>query len=131
MLIRPGEWHGTWVSWNRAGDFVGWYVNFQRPFTRTCAAIQTMDLALDFVVDRDLGMHTKDEDEFEALVAAGCIDTDESAHVREDAERMTGAVKTAAWPFDGAWLGWRPDPAWEPPRVRNDWHEVMDPFSFR
>ena len=29
-----------------------------------------------------------------------------------------------AYPFDGAWLDWRPDPSWSPPKLPENWGQV-------
>ena len=33
-LIEPGAWNCVNVEFGAAGEFVGWYVNFQQPFQR-------------------------------------------------------------------------------------------------
>ena len=71
-LLREGDWHATWVSFLESGEQWGWYVNFQEPFRRTPHGIQTMDLALDIIVEPDRsGWRWKDEDEFELFRARG------------------------------------------------------------
>ena len=65
-LLRERDWHAVWVSFLDGGAHWGWYVNFQLPLTRTPRGIQTMDLALDIIVEPDRSSwRWKDEDEFE------------------------------------------------------------------
>lgn len=124
MLLRPGEWHAVWVSWNGAGESIGWYVNFQRPFTRTGQAIQTMDLMLDLLVKRDMNRRWKDEDEFEALVSRGIIGDEEAATVRQEAAGVIERIEASAPPFCEPWHEWLPDPAWGKPALPEEWESL-------
>ena len=119
--VRPGDWHAVWAGWDEAGDPWGWYVNFQRPFVRTKQGIQTMDLALDIVVEPDAKWRWKDEDEFQVLVDAGVIDGTEAATVRREAENMSARIEANEAPFNEPWHDWRPDPAWPAPRLPDGW----------
>ncbi|HZU13884.1 MAG TPA: DUF402 domain-containing protein [Chloroflexota bacterium] len=124
MLIRPGEWYGTWVSWTREGEPMGWYVNFQRPVRRTTRGIQTMDLMLDLIVDQDRSLHWKDEDEFAALTNPGLIGESEAAQVREAARHVPDTVAQNKPPFGEPWHEWQPDPGWEVPTLPEGWDVV-------
>lgn len=124
MLVRPADWHSTWATWSSAGEKMGWYVNFQRPFERTERAIQIMDLMLDLIVSQDMNWKWKDEDEFEALVSHGLIDGEEAARVRQDARRMIGQVETNGAPFSEPWHDWRPEPSWPLSELPNGWNRL-------
>jgi len=124
MLIRPGEPHGVWVSWDEAGRNMGWYVNFQRPVVRTERGVQTMDLMLDLIVDQDLQWHWKDEDEFQALVDPGIIDAVEARCVRDDAETMVRVIESNGPPFYEPWHDWRPAPSWALPELPSGWDQL-------
>jgi len=124
MLIRPGDWHAVLVSWTSAGETMGWYVNFQRPFRRTAHGIQTMDLMLDLIVDGDRSWKWKDEDEFEALVTTGIITEVEARHVRAEAHAILARIEANDQPFCEPWHDWRPSPSWTTPPLPDDWHVV-------
>ncbi len=124
VLLRPDDWHAVWVSWREHGENWGWYVNFQRPFTRTAHSIQTMDLMLDIVVDADRRWRWKDEDEFGALVSRGIIDAAEAARVRQEACRVIGKVEANEPPFCESWHDWRSDPSWSMPELPEGWDRL-------
>ncbi|MDQ3875624.1 MAG: DUF402 domain-containing protein [Actinomycetota bacterium] len=67
VLVREGDWHAVWVSWQDGWRPWGWYVNLQEPIRRTPHGVQTMDLMLDVLIGDDT-WRWKDEDEFAALV---------------------------------------------------------------
>ncbi len=124
VLTRAGDWHAVWVSWRDGGEDWGWYINLQRPFRRTARGLQTMDLMLDIIVAPDRHWRWKDEDEFDALVAAGLIDAAEAARVRDEARRVIGGVEANEPPFSEHWHAWRPDPSWPLPELPEGWDQL-------
>ena len=122
MLLRPGEWHSQWVSWLADGSHLGWYVNLQEPFRRTPKGIETMDLALDVVIDVDRTWRWKDEDELETFVARGVFDEGLAERLRAEGLRVAGRAERNEAPFDEPWPSWRPDPAWGSPSLPDDWN---------
>lgn len=124
VLVRPGDWHAIWVSWRDSGEDWGWYINLQRPFRRTEQGLQTMDLMLDVLVERDRSWRWKDEDEFDALVTANLIDAAEAARVRDTGQRVISDIEANAPPFSDPWHSWRPDPAWPLPELPQGWDRI-------
>src|SRR5579864_6788556 len=120
-LVRPGDWHAVWAGWDEKGDAWGWYVNFQRPLVRTPRGIQTMDLALDIVVEPSGSWRWKDEDEFQVLLDAGLIDEQEETAVRREADEIVARIEAHQPPFSEPWHDWRPDPAWPCPELPEGW----------
>jgi Protein of unknown function (DUF402) len=125
-LLRPSDWYAVWVAVLGSPDGWCWYVNLQEPFVRTAAGIRATDLMLDVVVDADRRWRLKDESDFEALGTHGLLDAAGSARVRSEAARAIEAVERGAWPFDGSWLDWRPDPAWPAPELPPSWDELEE-----
>lgn len=124
ILVRPGDWYAVLVSWTGAGECMGWYVNFQRPFRRTERGIQTMDLMLDLIVDQDRRWRWKDEDEFEALVGSGIITDVEAGCVRDAAQAVLRDLDEHEPPFCHPWHDWHPEPSWATPELPDGWHTV-------
>ena len=122
MLMRPEDWHAVWVSWSSAGEGMGWYVNFMRPFGRTERGIQTMDLMLDLIVNHDRSWKWKDVDEFEALAIPGIMTDDEDRHARDEAQAMLGRTEANEPPFCDPWHDWHPSCSWTTPELPDDWH---------
>jgi hypothetical protein len=129
-LLREGDWHAVWVSFLETGEQWGWYVNFQEPFTRNARGIQTMDLALDIIVEPDRSSwRWKDEDEFELFQDRGLIDETVARRVRDEADSVIERIAHGAPPFNGAWPGWRPDGSWPIPELPAGWDAVGNPAA--
>jgi hypothetical protein len=120
-LMRPQDWSAIWVGWRPSNEPWGWYVNLQRPFTRTPWGFQMMDLMLDVVVGQDRTWRWKDEDDFQGLLDYDLIDDATAARVRHEAARVIANIEANRPPFCDEWHAWRPDPAWGIPRLPTDW----------
>jgi predicted RNA-binding protein associated with RNAse of E/G family len=121
-LLRDADWHSIWVSFLDTGEQFGWYVNFQEPTRRTPRGLQTMDLALDIVVEPDRSSwRWKDEDEFDLFLARGLLSPETGARVREEAAAVIERLGRNDPPFDSDWPRWKPDPTWGIPALPADW----------
>jgi len=127
ILVRPGDWHEVRVVWDEAGNTLGWYINFQRPIARTSRTIQTMDLMLDIVMESGQRWLWKDEDEFDALIDAGHIQSYEVEAVRRGAREMIAQIEANTPPFNEPWHDWRPDSAWAVPHLPRGWNRRETP----
>jgi hypothetical protein len=114
-LIRESDWSSVWWFFEPDGTFRGWYVNLEIPFGRTEHTTDRADGALDVVVAPDRSWRWKDEDEADAAVAAGRISAADLGRLRAEGERLIGLAEAGAFPFDGTWCDFRPDPAWPKP----------------
>ena len=116
MQQRPGEAHAVWAFW--AGPeraFAHWYVNFQEPFRRTAAGIETFDQELDLIVEPDGRYRWKDVEEFEQMIADGRWTTAEGDGIRAEAGRVAGRLDRGERWWDESWAGWVPPPEWSAP----------------
>jgi hypothetical protein len=71
VLYRPGDAHSVWALW-RAADhqLLCWYVNLEGPWRRTAIGFDSLDHALDIIIEPDLSTwRWKDEEEFDWLSA--------------------------------------------------------------
>ena len=124
-LLREDDWHAVWLSFLESGEQWGWYINFQEPYRRTAHGIQTMDLALDMIVEPDRSSwRWKDEDEFELFIDRGLIRPEVAARVRQEAEMILGQAERDAYPFNSEWPRWSPDPCWPVPELPARWKLV-------
>lgn len=123
-LMRPGAWHALWVSWLPGGEHWGWYVNLQRPFRRSRLGFETMDLALDLIIDPDGSWRWKDEDELEIFVARGVFERDLPARLRAEALGVVEIAEHGGGPFGEPWPEWRPDPGWQLPELPPGWNRI-------
>jgi RimJ/RimL family protein N-acetyltransferase len=120
-VARPGELHST-MLFRRGEHGLEWYVNLERPLRRTRLGFDYLDRELDLLARPDGTWELLDEDELEEALATGAIDDVEAARMRAEAERVA-----AEWPFPTGWEDWRPDPAWELPRLPDGWDEIPWP----
>ena len=123
VLVCEGDWHALWVSWLDGNDHWGWYINLQEPFRRTELGYETMDLALDVVVDLDGTWRWKDEDELETFVQRGVFDAELAARLREEGLCVARRAERGEGAFAEPWPHWRPDPAWLAPTLLDGWGE--------
>jgi len=116
-LIAESEWSSVWWFFQLDGAFTAWYVNLEIPRGRTEDTTDRSDGALDVVVASDRSWRWKDEDEAAAAVTAGRITAADLTRLRAEGERVIALVEAGAFPFDGTWTDFRPDPAWPAPAL--------------
>jgi hypothetical protein len=114
-LITERDRSSVWWFFEPDGTFRNWYVNLELPRGRTAYTVDRVDGALDIEVFPDLSWRWKDEDEAAASVAAGRLTDPDLASLRAEGERLIALADAGAFPFDGTWCDFRPDPAWPPP----------------
>jgi hypothetical protein len=116
----PGTAYGVILFFD-ASVLRGYYVNLQAPMTRSRIGFDTVDHLLDIVIAADrTAWSWKDEDELAEAVERGLFTPQEADAFRDWGERAIEHVVNRAPPFDRDWDTWRPDPAWERPRLPAD-----------
>jgi hypothetical protein len=111
QLHRPHDAHAIWGFYVK-GALDHWYVNFQAPYQRTGAAIDTVDHGLDIVIHGD-EWEWKDRDDVDELVRNGRLSTQDAADVWAEAERVARALdrKERWWlPRWERWIQGQPAP---------------------
>ncbi len=122
MLARPDAAHLVSLFWREEDwGFLDWYVDLQAPLQRTPIGFDSQDHVLDIVVGPDLRWRWKDEDEFADAQRIGRFSPGEAAAVRAEGEQVVDLIEAMAWPFNEGWPAWRPDPAWDIPKLPADW----------
>ena len=110
ILIREGRAHTVWWLYEQ-GRFTGWYVNLERPAVPWVASAgtavrggwDTVDHALDVLVDPDGTSRWKDEDEFRwGTGRPGFWGPVEARRIRAEGEAVRAAAAAGRSPFDGA-----------------------------
>jgi Protein of unknown function (DUF402) len=123
-LMKPDAGHATWLV-RRDGEFLGWYVNLQRPIVRTALGFDTPDLALDIIIRPDLVTYRwKDEDELAEDVERRFITPEEAKAIRAEGERVIENARERGPPFGDGWEAWRPESSWVTPRIPEGWDRV-------
>lgn len=116
-LVDDRAWSSVWWFFTEDGEFTDWYVNLEIPLGRTESGPDRIDGVLDLVVSKDLGWVWKDEDEADAALEAGRLTREQLAKLREEGERTIALAEAGAFPFDGTWTDFRPDPSWQAPAL--------------
>jgi hypothetical protein len=123
-----GAAHSVWWLWDVEHRFVAWYVNLEEPSVRwhdgDLVGVDLTDQDLDMWVWPDHTWQYKDEDEFaERLAFPEHYWVHDEAAVWAEARAMVPLIEARAFPFDGTWCDFRPDPTWELPEpVRDGWN---------
>jgi hypothetical protein len=122
-LMRPDEAHATWVV-HRETAFLGWYINLQKPLSRSGVGFDTLDYTLDLIIRPDMTYRWKDEDEFAEDIEHGIFTPEEGLAIRAEGERVLADALNGESPFCDGWEAWRPDPAWSVPQIPNGWDRL-------
>ncbi|GGN63190.1 hypothetical protein GCM10010112_22210 [Actinoplanes lobatus] len=101
------------------GTFYRWYANLEAPLVLWrdggMAGLDTVDWDLDVVIEPDRRWAWKDEELFaERLTMPEAYWVDDEDRVRRAGKEVIELVEAGAFPFDGTWCDFRPDPAWPP-----------------
>lgn len=129
FALEPDRPYGIGLFWDAdSGAFRNYYVNFQLPYRRSHAGFDSLDLDLDLVVSPDLSWRWKDEDDWAVARTCGALAAETIASV--EASRVEVLARVAAGLGDlRGWVGWTPDPAWKPARLRAGWDRLGDPAA--
>jgi Protein of unknown function (DUF402) len=110
------------LLWAMADDRRVWYVNLQDPLKRTRLGFDTVDHALDVVVELDGSSWSwKDEEELAEAVRDGLFSAAEAADFHAWGERAVDRILAGEPPFDRGWEDWRPDSVWQASDLREGW----------
>jgi hypothetical protein len=119
ILMPPQTSHSVWWFFEE-GVFSGWYVNLEEPYVRRHDGVQTKDLVLDIVVTPQRQWEWKDVDEFDRRIGHPLyFDRAAARAIRSAGERLITTIEAGDFPFDGTHTGFRPDPDWPVPRLRD------------
>ena len=124
-LLEPGA--GYCISAMYAGDshrFLCWYIDLIEPVRRVRDGFVLWDLSLDIVAGPDLRWMMKDEDHFARIQELGWVTPDQAREIRRNADHVIALIESRAAPFNEPWPDWRPDPAWQLPKLPDDWAVV-------
>lgn len=112
------------LRWSTDEGAPVWYVNLQDPLRRTTLGFDTVDHALDVIVELDGTWRWKDEGELAVAVDRGLFTADQAATFRVEGERAVARILDREPPFDRDWSGWRPDPSWPTPSLPDGWDRL-------
>ncbi len=125
MLLQPEKYYASIYFWQAArNQFIGYYINFQLPFRRSKIGFDTFDLELDIVIGPTYEWRWKDAEEYKRGIECGILRQEWIQEIEAAKPEVLERIEKRAYPFDGAWLHWMPDPAWSPPGLPANWDKV-------
>lgn len=125
-FLRAGEPWATVLFWDEAWQFLCWYINFEEPLRLIPQGFESMDQTLDLVLHPDRErLEWKDEDEFTYGIEHGWYTEAQRTAMKRHAEGIIPGWRAGEPPFEDRWLGWRPDPVWQPPALPVGWDLLM------
>ena len=125
LILEPETYYSAVYFWNHtSNEFICYYINFQQPFKRSHCGIDTLDLELDIIINPDLSYEWKDLEDYEKCISAGMIRPEWVQEIDKAKEDILERLAKRAYPLDGSWLDWKPDPTWSPPKLPADWDKI-------
>jgi len=125
IFMEPESYYSIYMVWDHESDkFQGWYVNFELPFRRSAIGFDTLDLELDLVVSQDYALQWKDAHEYKEGIRRGAITTATAEQVGQAQSVVLEKIERRQEPFDGRWIAWMPDSAWNIPVLHQEWKKV-------
>jgi hypothetical protein len=125
LVLVPDTYYSTIYIWDHASnEFLCYYINFQIPFKRGHSSIDTLDLELDIVVNPDFSYKWKDVKDYQMAIEHRLIIPEYTQGIDKAKPEIFEKLEKRQYPFDGSWLGWEPDPNWEPPTLPENWDKI-------
>ena len=125
MLQRPGDAHAIWLFWDGPERrFAGWYVNFQRPFTRTPVGYDTQDLELDIWIPEGGPWQWKDVEKLDERIRDGRFTRQEAEEIRAEGARFAADLDAGLRWWEDSWREFEPNPGWKVPNLPAGWDAV-------
>ena len=130
MFLEPDKYYSCWMFWDHASNqFTSYYINFQLPYQRSPLGFDTLDLALDLVIDPQMLWHWKDEEEYREGIREGGIQAIWAKGIEASLPEVLDRIEqhsypSACMPMDDSWENWQPDPSWQPPSLPEQWMEI-------
>jgi len=127
-----GAAYSVWWLFRPTGEFAAWYVNLEEPSVRwddgELAGVDVTDQDLDIWVWPNRSWAFKDDDELaERLEFPEHYWVHDADAVWAQARAVVPFIESGAFPFDGTWCDFRPDPQWTiPPPVESGWQRPRE-----
>jgi predicted RNA-binding protein associated with RNAse of E/G family len=108
-FFTHGAWSRITLGWDESG-FLGWYVNFERPYSESLTGLTTMDLILDLTITPSGTLTWKDRPEYEEALRRGILTPDLTPHLTTETTRVLTQLTTNEGPFAPQWRTYQPSP---------------------
>jgi protein associated with RNAse G/E len=115
-FFTRSAWSRVTLGWDEAG-FLGWYVNFELPYSETPTGLTTMDLILDLTIDPEGTPHWKDRADYDEALHRGILTQDIDTHLTTETTRILTELANTKGPFAPTWRTYTPDPTQPHPKL--------------
>ncbi len=125
VLACPGQWFSVHLKpMGVNGNYIPYYVNFERPLHRTRIGFDTDDLCLDLKLSTSSNAwEVKDLIDYQERIELGMYSVEEQESVDIAKDQVTSLIDNGDKPFDGWWDNWCPEPSWRDFPLPQDWAE--------
>ena len=124
-FLEPGKYYGISLFWDAdTGNFMDYYVNFQRPYQCTPAGYDALDLDLDIIVMPDLEWRWKDEDDWASALASGALTEEDISGVEGAKQEVLRRIEADRLQEFSQWVDWEPLSEWPAARLPDGWDSV-------
>ena len=126
VLSSPEQWFSVFLRPEGvSGNYVPYYVNFERPHHRTQIGFDADDLCLDLKFSTFLNSwEVKDLLDYQERVELGIYSIEEQDAIRNAKDHVMSLIQEGRAPFDGSWENWRPETNWKDYPLPPDWDNV-------
>jgi protein associated with RNAse G/E len=125
LVFEPEKYYSIIYFWDHeSNEFLCYYVNFQLPFQKSHFAVDTLDLDLDIIINPDYSYEWKDVEDYQKAISHGVILPEWTREIDAARDEVLERLERRQYPFDGSWLGWKPDPSWHPPKPPKNWDKI-------
>lgn len=108
-FFTRSAWSRVTLGWDETG-FLGWYVNFEVPYSATSRGLDTMDLVLDLTIDPTGTPEWKDRADYDEALRRALIAPETAAALTTETTRVLTQQAAAQGPFDPSWGDYTPTP---------------------
>ena len=127
VFLEPRKYYAVSCVWDHETDhFACYYIDYQLPYQRSHCGFDTLDLDLDMVIDPHLNWRWKDEDAYLEGIREGGIHEEWVQRIEHSKQEVLDKIQKRHYPLDGSWMHWRPEAAWQPPRLAEGWEEAPE-----
>ncbi len=125
ILLHPEKYYASYYFWQADKDqFLCYYIYFQLPFHRSEIGFDSFDLELDIIIEPTYEWRWKDVDDYQRGIERGMLRKEWIQAIDSTKQEVFEKLEKRLYPFDGAWLGWRPDLNWLPPTLPENWDKL-------
>ncbi len=122
ILMTPGQYYSTLLMWeHQSNEFLGYYVNFEMPYSRSLPGFDTHDLELDIVIDPSYSWEWKDREEYKQGIELGVITNGIQQEIEQAGKVILDKLSKRQYPFDNALLDFNINTSQKAPALPTGW----------